>query len=63
MSGFPEESPVWEIRDRGPESLLPERRRRTRTPERRLNGLKGIKKQEIQVQVNAVTVRGKACPS
>ena len=46
-----------------PESLLTERRRRSRTPERRLTGPKEVKKQEIQAQENTGTVRAKACPS
>ena len=36
-----------------PESLLTERRRRSRTPERRLTGPKEVKKQEIQALENA----------
>ena len=35
-----------------PESLLTERRRRSRTPERRLTGPKEVKKQEIQALEN-----------
>lgn len=46
-----------------PESLLTERRRRSRTPERRLTGPKEVKKQEIQALENTGTVRAKACPS
>ena len=42
-----------------PESLLTERRRRSRTPERRLTGPKEVKKQEIQAQENTRNRSGK----